>query len=333
MRTMIITILSFLAGYSNVRAQQVPRQVIVEHFTNTYCSVCADRNPGFYNNLAGFPEILHIAYHPSSPYPACPVNQHNKPENDARTQFYGIYGGTPRLVIEGNVISELADYSAAALFSPYLAGTASFGMRVMLEKQGNSLNVTVTVKKTDTSSQETLDLYGVLVEDTLNFMAANGEQLHQDVFRKSFSGTDPVSITAPANPGDSVVYTQTVPLNGTWTLSQCYAVAMISTPVDKQILQAARSERVQDMATAIEERSRENDFHVYPMPAGQHLWVQSAYKGVINAVVFDLSGKKMKECTLYDRQQTIDLSGMQPGNYLLRLQTEQQTRFLHFVHL
>jgi hypothetical protein len=30
---------------------QVTKKIIVEHFTNTKCSVCASRNPGFHTNL------------------------------------------------------------------------------------------------------------------------------------------------------------------------------------------------------------------------------------------------------------------------------------------
>ena len=89
---------------------QVPKKAVVEHFTNTNCSVCASRNPGFYTNLNMQTGVLNLAVHPSSPYPNCLLYQQNATANDARTNYYGIYGSTPRLVINGNVISSAANY-------------------------------------------------------------------------------------------------------------------------------------------------------------------------------------------------------------------------------
>ena len=75
-----------VAGFS-----QSPKQVVIEHFTNTKCSICASRNPGFYSVLANYPQVIHIAYHPSAPYQNCYFNLQNKPENDARTNYYNTY--------------------------------------------------------------------------------------------------------------------------------------------------------------------------------------------------------------------------------------------------
>jgi len=79
---------------------QVQKNVVVEHFTNTRCGICASRNPGFFTNLNNNPDVIHLAIHPSSPYSSCVFNQHNSVDNDDRTNYYGIYGGTPRLVVQ-----------------------------------------------------------------------------------------------------------------------------------------------------------------------------------------------------------------------------------------
>ena len=96
---------------------QVPKKVIVEHFTNTVCSVCASKNPGFYTNLKNQQGVIHLAVHPSSPYTSCILSKHNVSENDARTNYYGVYGATPRLAIQGVVIASNANYSSAAIFT------------------------------------------------------------------------------------------------------------------------------------------------------------------------------------------------------------------------
>ena len=53
---------------------QVQQNVIIEHFTNTRCGICGVRNPGLYTNISEYPEIIHIAFHPSSPYSTCVLN-------------------------------------------------------------------------------------------------------------------------------------------------------------------------------------------------------------------------------------------------------------------
>src|SRR5688572_14710898 len=105
LRKIILFQIPFLSILVVSTFAQTPRQVIVEHFTNTRCSICASKNPGFYSLLHGsYPQVLHIAYHPSAPYSNCYFSLQNPTENNSRTNYYGVYGSTPRAVIQGNVI-------------------------------------------------------------------------------------------------------------------------------------------------------------------------------------------------------------------------------------
>ena len=124
MKSKLIFSLPAIIFYSQTLLSQVPKKTIVEHFTNTKCSICASRNPGFYTNLNNQPGVLHLAIHPSSPYNGCQLYQQNSSENDARTNYYGVYGGTPRLVINGSVISVNANYSDNSMFTPFLQQTS-----------------------------------------------------------------------------------------------------------------------------------------------------------------------------------------------------------------
>lgn len=330
MKKLLFPILAIAA--LQTQAQPVPRQLIVEHFTNTYCSVCANRNPGFYSNLAGFPDVLHIAYHPSAPYAACPLNQHNKPENDSRTNFYGIYGATPRIVIQGVVIPANVNYGADTLFSNRQGQTSAFAMSTRLELSGsNSLEVTVVIRKADTSSLDSLDLYAALAEDTLHFTGNNGETLQQDVFRKAFFGTAPMRVNLPVNVGDSVVFTQSTAINSAWVLSQCYAIAIAST-ADKKIEQAAASSRLPDMPTGIANRSRTNSLQVYPVPASGRLWLREALGVPSRVEVTDVSGKRLSQQTLAAGNREIGLPPLSTGIYFLRVRNEKGVQVVPFSH-
>ena len=133
---------------------QTLKKIMVEHFTNTNCSVCASRNPGFYTNFDTQSNAIHLAVHPSSPYPACLLSQQNQPENDQRTNYYGVYGGTPRLVINGDVISTSVNYSSASIFTPYLSQTSPASIRIEQQKFGtDSIVSTVIIKTTAVNSK------------------------------------------------------------------------------------------------------------------------------------------------------------------------------------
>jgi hypothetical protein len=130
-KSLFILFLSALS-FTKIQAQAVPQTAIVNHFTNSRCGVCANRNPGFYTNLRQQTNTLHIAFHPSSPYSTCVFSIENPSENDDRTNFYGIYGGTPRLVINGNVIPAAQNYALSAMFTPYQGLTSPFAARRLL---------------------------------------------------------------------------------------------------------------------------------------------------------------------------------------------------------
>jgi hypothetical protein len=43
---------------------QVPKTTVVEHFTNSNCSVCASNNPGIFATLRNYPDVIHVAFYP-----------------------------------------------------------------------------------------------------------------------------------------------------------------------------------------------------------------------------------------------------------------------------
>ena len=187
-----------LLGLSNTsHAQVVPKTSVVEHFTNTYCSICASRNPGFYSNLANFPQVLHLAYYPSAPYPACPFNQLNKAENDARTNYYGIYGATPRLVVNGTVLPGNANYSSPDILQGTSNATSDYSLRITTRRiDATQAEAILHIRKVGTNSLQQLQLFAVLTEDTVHFNANNGESEHYDLFHKSLTGLNPLAITS-----------------------------------------------------------------------------------------------------------------------------------------
>ncbi|MBL7681903.1 MAG: T9SS type A sorting domain-containing protein [Flavipsychrobacter sp.] len=313
MRKIVFIIAAALSQYSAI--SQVTKNVIVEHFTNTYCSICASRNPGFYTNRVQFPQVIHIAYHPSAPYAVCPLNQHNKQENDDRTNYYGVYGATPRLVIQGKVIASSINYNDASIFQSELGQTSAFEAEAKLAPFGsNSIMVSVKLKKVSSSSLSSLQLYAALTEDTLFFNAANGETKHYDVFRKSVWGA-PMNITVPSNIGDSIVYTQTIALNSAWIANRMNIVAMLQ-DASKQIVQVTKSANLQG-ATSIAAANQSTEGVIYPNPTKGVITVN--VKEPSTVLVYDAIGKLMKTIKQNSLSATYNLDFLPTGVYRIRI--------------
>lgn len=233
---------------------QVPRKVMIEHFTNSWCSVCASRNPGFYSNYSANRQngVLHLAIHPSSPYSGCLLNQHNVSENDGRTNYYGVYGSTPRLVIQGTVISPSVNYSSATLLTPYLSQTSPASIRIEQTKFGNdSIRATIVLKTEALHNLDSLRLFVALAEDTLFYTSPNGENEHYDVFRKSLTGINGLSVSLPANVGDSVVYTFSSTTNAAWDFSRINTFVILQETMSKAVVQTESYPSQQAMLLAV----------------------------------------------------------------------------------
>lgn len=309
---------------SQIVYSQVPKKVVVEHFTNTKCSVCASRNPGFYTNYYAQTGVIHLAVHPSSPYSACVLSQHNAAENDARTNYYGIYGGTPRLVIQGVVISSGANYSSASIFTPYLGQQSPASIKIVQSKYGNdSIRSRIVIKTEATHSLPGLSLFVALAEDTINYTGSNGEPVHYDVFRKSLTGTSGVNIVLPATIGDSVVYTMSSTVNGAWNFSKIFTLAILQETVSKAVVQAQNiSASSNNIATGVSEFDFFNsNINVYSSQKTVYI-NQNKFVENLTFTIYDLSGRILSNKAVGSNTEQMDLNHLSSGIYLYSIKSE-----------
>lgn len=309
------TILTFFCAFTAFG--QVDRKVIVEHFTNTRCSICANRNPGFYNNLDDFPEVIHLAIHPSSPYSNCVFNQHNASENDARTNFYGIYRGTPRLVIQGDVISASADYSSADLINDKLGQLSAFELKMSQSFTSgmDSIMVKIQINKVSTSSEVDATVFAAIAESEVDYSAPNGENVHFDVFRESVFGEAGMTVQLPQNVNDSVIHTETIEIDPVWDITQVYALSLIQKTSDKSVLQAESLEgspilNVEDSPEISQE------IRVYPNPFHINLRIETGMQ-VDQITVFDLTGQPV--FNELSPSTDLNLGELPPGIYIAQI--------------
>lgn len=311
MRHFIILLL--LASSSLVA--QVPKKVVAEYFTNTLCSICASKNPGFKSNLKQHPEVLHIAYHPSSPYSACKFNQHNKTHNDSRTNYYGVFGSTPRLVIQGKVISPSTDFAAAGLFTPYLQQTSPVAITIKQTIAGQMLKQTVVIKTVSSHTFNFLRLFIAIAEDTITYNAPNGEKTHLNVFRRNLTDSNGIRVVIPEKAGDSLIFNFSTAIHTDWQVSRLSAFALLQDPSTKELVQSEKTLRSQTLSVA---QQIVLPFVVYPNPVNRYLFVETGGNNPVVLTIHNALGQVSLQQD-YQSGQPIDLGELPNGLYFIEI--------------
>ena len=315
--------------------QAVPKKIIVEHFTNTLCSVCSSRNPGFYNNFntENNGNMVHLSIHPSSPYSACLFNKHDKIANDDRAKFYGVFGSTPRLVINGVPVSTSSSYNSSSLFTPYVGETSPISIQLNQQKIGSdSVRVKVVLKAMASHSLGAQNLYVVLAEDTVMYNAPNGENEHYDVFRKSLYGTTGTTVTVPSTVGDSLVFVKTVEAHSDWNLSQIYALAILQNASDKLVTQSeALNPADNDQITlSVNNLEANNEVSIYPNPAQNQITVSSLNSNLTRYKVLSIAGTEWLEGT-FNSEMKLNISELPNGVYFISMESERGRTIERFI--
>lgn len=294
----------------NAAWSQTEKKVVVEHFTNTLCGICASKNPAFYAILDNNPEVLHVSYHPSSPYAACIFSQHNVEENDARTNYYGVYGGTPRAVLQGVALAPSSPLVSQAQLDSKAGELSDFSIQVQHQPGGSdSVSTVITVKRISGSGQESMRLSAVLAERSISYSAPNGETQHRNVFRKTLVE----EIFSLSNVNDSTVISKKYLPHADWVKDEIMVVAILQDVADKAVLQAAGS----GQSTSIKQINRAEDLSsaFYPNPV----------TSVVNfPAETGLRYEKVRLLTIFgdviaesDPIGPIDMRSLAPGYYFL----------------
>lgn len=226
-------------GSTAVWAQPVAKTIVLEHYTNSRCSICANRNPALFQNLANHPQVLHLSIHPSSPYANCFLSQRNASTNDARTNYYGIYGGTPRLVINGVVQTPGVNFGAASIFAPFEQDSTAFMVTPEIALLGSdSILYTIKIVRKAADMLDSAVLFSGILQDTVFGNGGNGEQAHYQVLVAGAQQT----ISLPPNIGDSVVISSRLALRANWVPARLMSLGLLQQTSSKVLIQAAKSD-------------------------------------------------------------------------------------------
>ena len=305
--TILLLLIFSLSSYA-----QVEKTVIVEHFTNTRCSVCAAKNPAFYSIMDNYPQVLHIAYHPSSPYSTCVLSQHNPQENDSRANYYNLYGSTPKLVLQGQNVAVQTPLITTDDIESQLGMTSDYKLSlVMTQISGDNYKVDLEVERASGNTTDDLVIYVGLAEKQLNYEAPNGEDVHFDVFRKMLTD-ESISLS---DVGEIKNYSLEFNMHSEWIVEEIFAYAIIQDANNKGVVQSGSS--FQSPSAISNETIKEVSSIFYPNPSSGSVSIQSEYLNEIKKIeIYSMMGRKVKEI---NKPNNLDINDLTVGMYFAKI--------------
>ena len=311
MKHLLITILLFICVWADA---QVQKNVVVELFSNTRCSVCGALEPGIFNTLNHYPNLIQIAFYPSSPYPNCFFSQQNKSEYDGRTKYYGVFGSTPRLFIQGTEVNNIID---STVVNPFLNQLSNYEIKLVHKKTSpTDAFITATIIKRATDTQTSAKLYLAIGEDSVAYAAPNGINTHYGVMRKALTDSSGILITLPTNIGDSIMVSKGYAVSTSWNHSNISGYAFLANQTDKSIINANTEKLLIGTFSGIENNAA-NTTTIYPNPACNS-FIKISSPIATNYEIMDYSGKTMHLGTLNEGVNAIHLDFLASGSYLLK---------------
>ncbi len=321
-KSIILSLIVLLFGYDAFA--QVPKKIIVEHFTNTWCDICTFTNPVIYETLNKQEGVLHITYHPSRPYPNCELHKTNPAENDGRTKYYNVYGSTPRLVIQGTSLSRDTDYSDQAIFEPYQNQTSPLSVVIeQFKLEDGSVEVKLQITNAVDHDLTAVKLFGGLAERLVEFDARNGEKEHFDVFRKSFTDVEGEIIRLDKNEGAVIELNFILPINETWKDDELFSFIMLQDEETKAVIQAEVT-RAGEFAMPVSiNESVQTVLQAFPNPVENSLHLRLPNAEIAQLKIYDTQGKLWINAS-FNQFQEIDVRHLTTGLYLIEVEQHGQ---------
>ena len=262
MKKLLLTLV-FGALALAVTAQSSKKYLLIEHFTNSWCSICKSKNPAFYTTIAPYKaDIHHISIHPSTPYVQCVFYQANKPENQARANYYGVVG-TPQIALNGKLSPVTTPLLPLAALQTALAqNTAPLSIKVTDAVANGAISGTVQIKYDQALPAGNYRIYVAVVEKFIALTTQNGEKEHQDVFRDMLTAIDGDQI-GTGGAGQTAQLNYSVALNPAWKASELYLLAYIVNTDNREVLNSGTRF---DISTAVQEPTAHQTLRIQPNP-------------------------------------------------------------------
>lgn len=316
----------------SIATQSVQRTSLLEEFTSSTCGPCYQLNVlnGFdamlsnlQANQAGS-NLAAVKYQMNWPSPGNDPSYN--PDGSTRRTYYGV-NGVPDVILEGKEMGS----TSQSLFTAAMAKPAFATMDVSYILNGT--NVEVTVNVTPHFSGSGYKTYIAITEDFYNYPGAYTPQKdYHFAMRKMLPNGGGINM-ANMVADETQTFTRSYTLNeggpaqgnyNLWgTVDGITIVAFIQKTSTKEIIQAAF---VNDPVggTGIQDHKANDLLQIWPNPTSDLVYLRygKATATDVTVEVFNALGERVMATTRNfgaGQVQSINLAGMQPGMYLVRM--------------
>ncbi len=290
---------------------------LVEHFTNSWCPVCKNRNPQLFNVIEKYTtNVHHIAYHPPIPYQQCIFYQNNTTENQARTDFYNVRG-TPQAFINGSRGAEGNDQLSETKVVDMINAPLRYDIKVTEEEQEGKRQVYLEITGMIAPPPGNLKLFVAIVEKAIDYHSPNGESVHHDVFRKMLPAVNGDTITLPGI-GEKRNFTYEYELESGWVEEELYAIAFIQNTTSKEVY--ASGSKFDHTTTNLTLSNPRHLVNIYPNPTSSILNIQFSNPNHSPVVITNLIGKVVGGTTsqVSSHKISVPVSELPNGIYMVK---------------
>lgn len=321
----LILITLFSGAFVASDAQNaVKKYALIEHFTNTKCGICANRNPAFYS-LIGQPQyaedVHHVSVHPSFPYNTCTFHLANPVDNSAWVAQYPGVVGTPRVAVNGRLIPASSQLLRQDTLNKYVGQTSPVAVLVTLTGSGSSRTAQVRIKTVGQTPAGNYNLCVAAVEKTINLTTSNGESVHRDVFRDMITPVEGIPVTLPAS-GQSSDFTYTFNLAPAWTPSEIYVLAYLRETSSKLVLNSGTN---LDPQTSANQEIPTQELVLSPNPASETSRIAlSSDERIRSVLVYSADGSSVNTpVSIQGNTAEVSVKALQSGWYLVSVLTDK----------
>lgn len=299
------------------------KYVLLEHFTNSKCSICATRNPAFYNLIGQAQyadDVHHISIHPPVPYVDCEFYQANTGDNLDWAALYNIQG-TPRVALNGRLLPSGSQLLRQDTLNKYVDQTSPLYLKVTETGTGNTRSVNIEAHTLGPVPAGNYKLFVAVVEKTINKVTPNNEAVHHDVFRDMLTPVAGQNITLPAQ-GQSTEFDFNYNITTPWNADEVYVVAFIKESTTNQVLNSGTKFDPVLLLSASAPAAKSIVFS--PNPATSVTYAALGDDLALRTEVFGANGQRVYSNTeSQSANVAVPTTGFAPGIYFVKITGEK----------
>ncbi|MFA6232826.1 MAG: Omp28-related outer membrane protein [Bacteroidota bacterium] len=220
---------------------EVQRMALVEIVTSANCPPCGPANE-LYHLEEATPlfqqQVATIKYHVWWPRPTDKLWHHSSEWCRPRVEsLFDPNEGAPMGFVNGHKINNRAiDWIASAK----VGLEAPAGAKIVLEstRNGNTIDLKITVTGISTGAFNDLRLHTVVTESNIEYNDGNSELIHYDVMRRMYPSADG-EIVSIAN-GQTSVFQRSIEIHSDWNADNLGVVVFLQSNISRDVLQAAK---------------------------------------------------------------------------------------------